>query len=166
MFYFDLVDQIKTIFNKLEEHYCEDQTGKDTEDDSFSDYMSDCPENDRLGSAASTIHKELGEDKKWLVQQYRNLASKIIRALDDKPMKIAENMTLLGSTFRSIIIDLLRYSENNSEVNTQNRSWINANFPFTRIIKWNDFHFDKTYKQDEQINLLDEIYYLKDNLHH
>ena len=156
--------EIETIFNKLEEHSPEDQTGKDTEDDSLSDYMSDCPENDRIGSAVSTIHKKLGEDKKWLVQQYRNLASNIIRALDDKPMKIAENMTLLGSTFRSIIIDLLRYSENNSEVNTQNRSWINANFPFTRIVKWNGFHFDKTFKQDEQINLLDEIYYLKEHL--
>ena len=113
--------------------------------DSMSDYLSDDSDHNenvhaRIPDDNSTINQ-----KNWLLQQYRSLGSKVVIQLDNKPIRKNGLYTLLGSTFRSILMNLIRYAEDDTE-KENNKKWFTDTFMLNRITKWNGFHFLRTYQ--------------------
>ena len=100
----------------------------------------------------------------WLVEQYQNLGSKVILQLDEKSMSSAGSLTVLGSIFRSIVMNLLRNAEHGKTELKNCRKWLRKNFPDSRILKWNQLQFNKTYKSNDSIVLKDEHKFFMEKL--
>ena len=136
--------EIQRAFNILEDfsHQVENEM---VAEDSMSDYLSDHSDHN------STVHPRIFDDngsinqKNWLLQQYRSLGSKVVLQLDNKPIRKNGLYTLLGSTFRSVMMNLIRYAEDDTE-KENNKKWFTDTFRLNRITKWNGFHFSQTYQ--------------------
>ena len=136
--------EIQRAFNILEDFSHQAENEMEAED-SMSDCLSDHSDQN------STVHPRSFDDngtksqKNWLLQQYRNLGSRVVLQLDNKPIRKNGLYTLLGSTFRSVMMNLIRYAEDDIE-KENNKKWFTDTFMLNRITKWNGFHFSRTYQ--------------------
>ena len=113
--------------------------------DSMSDYLSDDSDPNKNVHPRTPDYNGTINQKNWLLQQYRSLGSKVVMQLDNKPIRKNGLYTLLGSTFRSILMNLIRYAEDDTE-KENNKKWFTDTFMLNRITKWNGFHFLRTYQ--------------------
>merc|ERR1712012_264822 len=109
-------------------------------EDSMSDNLSDYSNHN--GTEEPNIHNynTRPSPKKWLLTQYRNLGGKVIPHLDTKHIRENGSYTLMGSTFRAVLMNLIRYAHNDLEKET-NQKWFIDTFTLSRITKWNHFHW-------------------------
>ena len=156
-------DEIQFISNKLEEQAYQMENEKDTED-SMTEDLSDY--NEDIIRKSKKIPSQSNADSvktSWLLKQYQNLGTKAILQLDTKLIRCEGAFTLIGSLFRSIIMNLLRYAEHKDE-KKDNQTWFRKSFPVSRVLKWNIFQYKKVYESNEKIKLMHEYSFFIEKL--
>ena len=148
--------EIQRLFNQLEDiaHQRENDM---SEEDSMAEDVSDMSDENLTNIEKSSDEITSHNAKQWLVQQYRNLGTKVVSQLDSKPIRTNGLYTVIGSIFRSIIMNLLRYATKDMEKQT-NQNWFRSMFPFSRILKWNHFHFGQTNEMKRNLNIECDIF--------
>merc|ERR1719336_3216160 len=76
--------------------------------DSMSDYLSDDSDPNKNVHPRTPDYNGTINQKNWLLQQYRSLGSKVVLQLDNKPIRKNGLYTLLGSTFRSVMMRIAK----------------------------------------------------------
>ena len=132
--------EIQTLFNQIEDHALQMENEAVSEEDSITEDASDDSEQNYLGAQKNTDNSDKQLQKLWLLQQYRNLGSKVVSQLDNKPMRISGLLTSIGTTFRSVIMSLVGYAEKGTE-KENNHKWFRDTFTLSRMVRWNNFHF-------------------------
>ena len=150
-------NEIQSMLNKLDDEAYKIENDKDTDEDSITDGFSDESEDDRSKKSQNNCRISTKDiSKNWLLEQNRNLGTKVVVQLDDKVIRTEGGFTLIGSVFRSIIMNLLTYAGHDTKEMDSNRNWFQKNFPIHRIMKWNRFQLKKLCNSNDEIVIADE----------